>query len=255
MFAYLSNGIRIFYEDRGKYENKTIILIHHLAGSINSWKYITPILSEKFRVLVYDLRGHGRSSIPPGPYKIEEHSEDLKGLIEELGIEDPIIVGHSIGSLIAIDYALNNYVKKLILIGALYKAPNPEPYQKYVSIAMNLGMVALAEYRRSQGELSNSLINNPTLWKDFINIYNENTPLGYKYAVEGLLSAKDYSKELQKIDSNVLLIYGDEDKLSANVTVFQQNIRNLTVQTFKGYGHFLNLEEPKGLIEAIVNFV
>jgi len=250
MFATLSNGVRIFYQDRG--EGKPLVLIHHLAGSINSWKYIFPILAEKYRVIEYDLRGHGRSSIIPGPYKIEDHSEDLKQLLEELEVKSPIIVGHSIGTLIAIDYAIRNQVDKLVLIGALYKAPNPEPYERYVSVAMSLGMQALAEFRRRQGEFSQKLLEKG--WTDLLQVYRENTPIGYKYAVEGLLSAKDYSADLEKIDSETLIIYGDEDKLSANLPVLQSGIKKSKTQILKGYGHFLNFEDPEDLIKLIIEF-
>lgn len=251
MFAYLTNGNRIFFEDKGN-SDKSVILIHHLAGSVNSWKYVVPKLSEKFRVITYDLRGHGRSSVPPNPYRIEDHSDDLKRLIEELNIKEPLLIGHSIGSLIAIDFALKYYVKKIILLGALYKAPAPDPYLKYVSIAMNLGMIALAEYRRNQGEFSDALINNPVAWKSLVSVYKENTPIGYKYAVDGLLMAKDYSSELSKIESKVYLIYGDNDKLSVNIPVFQNNLKNLSINILKGYGHFLNFEAPDDLSDLLV---
>jgi len=251
MFTILENGIRIFYQERG--EGKTIVLIHHLAGSINSWKYVFPVLTEKYRVIEYDLRGHGRSSVASGPYEIEDHSEDLKLLLEELNVEDPIIVGHSIGTLIAIDYALHNQVDKLVLIGALYKAPNPEPYERYLSIAMNLGMQALAEFRRKQGEFSSKLLERA--WSDLLQVYKENTPIGYKYAVEGLLSAKDYSKDLEKIDNETLIIYGDEDKLSSNLSTLQNKIKNAKTQILKGYGHFLNFEDPEDITKLIIEFV
>lgn len=251
MFTILENGIRIFYQERG--EGKTIVLIHHLAGSINSWKYVFPVLTEKYRVIEYDLRGHGRSSVASGPYEIEDHSEDLKLLLEELDVEDPIIVGHSIGTLIAIDYVLHNQVDKLVLIGALYKAPNPEPYERYLSIAMNLGMQALAEFRRKQGEFSSKLLEKA--WSDLLQVYKENTPIGYKYAVEGLLSAKDYSRDLEKIDNETLIIYGDEDKLSSNLSTFQNKIKNAKTQILRGYGHFLNFEDPEDITKLIIDFV
>ena len=251
MFVTLSNGIRVFYQERG--EGKPVVLIHHLAGSINSWKYVFPVLTEKYRVIEYDLRGHGRSSIITEPYKIEDHSEDLKLLLEELNVKDPILVGHSIGTLIAIDYALHNQVDKLVLIGALYKAPNPEPYEKYVSIAMSLGMEALAEFRRRQGEFSSKLLERG--WQDLLQVYKETTPIGYKYAVEGLLSARDYSNDIEKIDNEVLIIYGEEDKLSSNLPVFQDKIKRLKTQILKGYGHYLNFEGPEDLTKLIIDFV
>ena len=255
LFATLSDGTRIYYEVKGEEEKDTVVLIHHLAGSINSWKRVYPLLLSKYRVIIYDLRGHGRSSIPPSPYLIDDHSRDLKELLEIENVKEPIIVGHSLGTLVAIDYALKYTVKKMVLIGALYKAPAREPYEKMVSIALSLGMEALAKYRREINDFAPTLYNNPIAWNDLLSVYRENSPLGYKYAVEGLLNARDYSTDLEKIDVKTLIIYGSEDKLSQNLPVFQQKIRGIKSKVFNGYGHFLNFEAPDDLSAELLNFL
>ncbi|MCY0883964.1 MAG: alpha/beta hydrolase [Acidianus infernus] len=253
MFVILDDA-KIYYEIRG--EGKPVILIHHLAGSYKSWSDIAYQLSQKFTVISYDLRGHGRSSILPYEYRIEDHSKDLKGLIEYLRLDSPIIIGHSLGTLVAIEYALRNVVDKLILIGALYKAPNPEPYEKYVLIALNFGMEALAEYRKTIGDFADSLVLNPVAWRKLLEVYNENNPLGYKYAVEGLLHARDYSKDLNKIDikGGTLVIYGSEDKLKQNLNTML-TIPNSSYRILNGYGHFLNFEAPDELYASIIDFL
>jgi len=256
MITLLSSGVRIYYEMKSQPGlTSTVVLIHHLAGSVKSWKHVYPILASKFNVLIYDLRGHGRSSIPSSPYSIEEHSSDLRELLEVENIKDPIIIGHSLGTLIAIDYALKYSIKKLVLIGALYKAPAKEPYEKMISIALSLGMEALAEYRRKANDFSPTLYMNPRAWNDLLEVYRENTPLGYKYAVEGLLNAKDYSNDLEKIDEDTLVVYGSEDKLVQNLQVFQQKIRKLKSKVFQGYGHFLNFEYSEELANEILAFL
>ena len=251
----LSNGVNIYYNVYGDENKDVVVLIHHLAGSVNSWKYIYPSLSARFKVIVYDLRGHGRSSVPPSTYMIEDHYEDLKLLLEIENVKDPIIIGHSLGTLIALEYALNNPVSKIVLIGALYKAPNPEPYMKYVEIATNLGMRALAEYRREIGDLPPSLYKNERAWNDFLSVYMENNPLGYKYSVEGLLKSKDYSEKLENIDESTLLIYGSEDKLSQNLQTFLERLRKPSKEILNGYGHFLNFECPDILLQKILSFL
>ena len=251
MFVILDD-VKIYYEIKG--EGKPIILIHHLAGSYKSWSDVIYYLSQKYTVISYDLRGHGRSSILPYEYKIEDHSKDLKGLIEYLRLDNPIIIGHSLGTLVAIDYALKNPVDKIVLIGALYKAPNPEPYEKYVSIALNFGMEALAEYRKTIGDFADSLILNPIAWSKLLEVYRDNTPLGYKYAVDGLLHARDYSTDLPKIDEKTLIIYGSEDKLKQNLNTML-TIPQSTYRILNGYGHFLNFEAPDELLNLIVSFL
>ncbi|MCG2888267.1 MAG: alpha/beta hydrolase [Sulfolobales archaeon] len=245
------NSIRIFFREFG--EGEPVVLIHHLAGTHNSWREVS--LRTDKRVITYDLRGHGRSSVPMTEYLIEDHREDLRGLLEFLDVEDPILVGHSIGSLIALDYALKYSVKKLVLIGALVSAPNPEPYERYVDVAMRLGMIALAEYRKNLGDFSEALIKNARAWNNLLSVYSENSPLGYKYATLGLLKARNYVNDLERLDVPVKVIYGSQDKLIANLETFRQRVRNLSVAVIEGVGHFVNFEAPERLSEEINGFV
>ncbi len=250
-FAILDD-VKLYYEAYG--EGKPIVFVHHLAGSYKSWKLVSYEFARNNRVIVYDLRGHGRSSVLPSPYLIEDHSRDLKGLLEYLQVKDPVVVGHSIGTLIALDFALNNSIEKLVLIGALYKAPDPEPYRRYVSIATSFGMEALANYRKMQREFSPTLTENPLAWNSLLEVYRENTPLGYKMAVEGLLSAKNYEGYLEKLDVPTLIVYGTNDSLFKNLQTMEK-IPKHTTRVLEGYGHFLNFEEPQWLTKVITEFL
>ncbi len=244
--------VKIYYETFG--EGKPIVFIHHLAGSYKSWTQQSYYFSKKYNVLVYDLRGHGRSSVPLSPYMIEDHVRDLNNLLEYLQIKDPIIVGHSIGTLIALDFALKYNLDKLILIGTLYKSPDPESYRRYISIANTYGMEALALYRKMNKEFSSALTENQTAWNELLNIYRENSPIGYRYAVEGLLLAKNYEEDLEKIDLPTLIIYGSEDKLIQNLEVLRK-LKNHKESILPGFGHFLNFEAPDELNNAIASFL
>ncbi|AWR94663.1 alpha/beta fold hydrolase [Acidianus brierleyi] len=250
-FAILDE-VKIYYEMFG--EGKPIVFIHHLAGSYKSWSQQSYYFSKKYNVLVYDLRGHGRSSVPLSPYRIEDHVRDLNSLLEYLEIKNPIIVGHSIGTLIALDFALKYSLDKLILIGALYKSPDPEPYRRYISIADTYGMEALALYRKMNKEFSSALVENQTAWNELLNVYRDNSPIGYRYAVEGLLLANNYEKDIEKIDSPTLIVYGSDDKLIQNLKVLRK-LKNYDENIISGFGHFLNFEAPDELNKAIAGFL
>ncbi|MBP1357172.1 MAG: alpha/beta hydrolase [Sulfolobus sp.] len=254
-FETLSTGVRIHYEIFGSGE-KWLVFVHHLAGSIKSWKFVYPAFENDYKVLVYDLRGHGFSSVPFGEYLIEDHSKDLKEILEVLSVKDPILIGHSIGTLISLDYSISNSVSKLILIGTLYKAPDPTLYKKFEEIATSLGMEALLNYRRYQlHEFADTLISNSEAWNSLLELYREMNPLGYKNTVEGMLKSRDYSSELNKIDEPTLLVYGSEDKLSVNKDVLVKEIKNSKLDIINGYGHYLNFEVPEKLISSIKGFL
>jgi len=107
------NNGNIYYEVKG--EGNPIVLIHGFGLDSRIWKKQVEELSKTNRVITYDLRGFGKSSLPNGKYS---HIEDLNQLLKELNIKNTKIVGHSFGGEIAIDYALkySNEVSSLVLI-------------------------------------------------------------------------------------------------------------------------------------------
>jgi pimeloyl-ACP methyl ester carboxylesterase len=89
------NGIDIHYEIAG--EGPPLLLISGLGQNSGAWAGVLPNLRQRFRVLIFDNRGTGRSSVPPGPYPIDQMADDAAGLLEHLGIPVTAAVGWSLG--------------------------------------------------------------------------------------------------------------------------------------------------------------
>jgi pimeloyl-ACP methyl ester carboxylesterase len=99
------NGIRQHYMVRGS--GPDVILIHGITSSLAQWYIeILPALTQHYRVIVYDLRGHGLSEMPAGGYDSETMAGDLLGLMDHLGVESACLVGHSYGGAIALHLAM-----------------------------------------------------------------------------------------------------------------------------------------------------
>jgi pimeloyl-ACP methyl ester carboxylesterase len=83
-----------------------LVMIHGLAANQVFWyTKIFPAFTPDFRVTLYDLRGHGLSDMPTDGYTTADHAQDLKSLLDNLGIEKPHLVGHSLGAAIALHFA------------------------------------------------------------------------------------------------------------------------------------------------------
>lgn len=93
----LANGHRIHYFRSGG-DGPPVVLAHGITDSGLCWPRVAPVLAREFDVITYDARGHGRSETPRGPYSSVEQADDLAGLIVSLGLEQPILVGHSMGA-------------------------------------------------------------------------------------------------------------------------------------------------------------
>ena len=130
--AVLSSGVRLHYQQVGA--GSDVVMVHGLTGNLAVWHLrIVPALSEHFRVLTYDLRGHGYSDTPPTGYSPDAMATDLVQLLDALEIERPVIVGHSYGADIA-----------------LYLSAR-EPERVREVIAIESALPALEESRRHDG--------------------------------------------------------------------------------------------------------
>jgi pimeloyl-ACP methyl ester carboxylesterase len=93
-----SNGIRIHYWRTGSVGKPVMIMAHGVTDYGLSWASLAEKLQADYDIIMYDARGHGFSERPESQYSLNAHVEDLVGLIGALGIDKPILVGHSMGS-------------------------------------------------------------------------------------------------------------------------------------------------------------
>ncbi|HEX7317438.1 MAG TPA: alpha/beta fold hydrolase [Pyrinomonadaceae bacterium] len=138
------NMTRLYYESVGK--GPAVVLIHGGLVDSRQWDDQMRPLSKRFRVVRYDLRGYGRSAAAAEPFS---HLEDLRGLLDLLGIEKATLVGLSLGGIIAADFALEHpeRVSRLVLVGpGLRGDKQPPPKDAAVAIeAIKQGAEAFAD--------------------------------------------------------------------------------------------------------------
>ena len=97
-------GVQLRVYDYGNEGAPPMILIHGIQDFARSLEAVARGFREDYRVIAYDLRGHGDSD-KPGLYSINHHLADLHSIVLQLGLERPVLVGHSLGGLIASHYA------------------------------------------------------------------------------------------------------------------------------------------------------
>lgn len=102
---FSTNGIRLHYRDWGG-TGRPLVLLHGLASSCHIWDLVAPQLAEDFAVIAVDQRGHGLSDKPESGYDFATVGRDLEGVIRARGLEKPVIVGHSWGADVALEFAV-----------------------------------------------------------------------------------------------------------------------------------------------------
>lgn len=109
----------LHYEHAGKGDQ--VVLIHGVGSRADDWSGVIAALGDDFATLRYDLRGHGASQAPPGPYTIGDLTDDLAALLDELGMDRVHVAGFSLGGLVAQSLALvhPDRVRKLVLLSTV----------------------------------------------------------------------------------------------------------------------------------------
>jgi 3-oxoadipate enol-lactonase len=138
------NSIVLAYEDQGSGE--PLVLLHGLCGSANYWDKVLPQLSEQYRVIAPDLRGHGQSGISDEPYPMELMAHDIAELLEKLHIPQAILFGHSLGGYVTLAFA-EQYPEKLHAFSLVHSSGFPDDENGKAN--RDKGIAAISEKARS----------------------------------------------------------------------------------------------------------
>lgn len=246
------NGFRMHYEQAG-HGDTALLLIHGNVASSRWWDKIWQPLAEQFTVVRADLRGCGQSEGAGEGNTIPQHSADVRVLAEHLGLQNAIVVGHSLGGSVAMDIACRDpfWLKGFVLINSApaegFVTPEErKPLLQQMIQDRNLMKMALAAMvpTAASGDYFEALVDDamvagPTM----ISHYQS-------------LNHADYRAQLAERETPALLIYGTQDSLILldMMERTQQAIPGSELVLYDGIGHSPNVEAPERLVADIVRF-
>ncbi|MGH2627629.1 MAG: alpha/beta fold hydrolase, partial [Anaerolineales bacterium] len=133
---------------------RTLLFLHGFGGSARQWEYQLERFSDRDRVIALDLRGHGASDRPEGPYDVATLRNDVAAAARALSVRRPLIlVAHSFGAAVAVEYALRypRSVDGLVLIAAAREYPLAWPYRAALALPLPLLNLIYPWIRRGLG--------------------------------------------------------------------------------------------------------
>src|SRR5918993_1505664 len=95
------NGIVLHHQVLGPSDGPVLVFINSLGSDLRIWQEVAPVFTDRYRVILYDKRGHGLSDATAAPYSIDDHTDDLLALLDHLGIGKASLIGLSVGGMIA----------------------------------------------------------------------------------------------------------------------------------------------------------
>lgn len=200
------------YEETGAGE--PLLFIHGLGSSGRDWEMQIPFFARDYRVVVFDLRGHGGSDKPRGPYSIPQFAADAAALMEALGIAPAHVVGISLGGMIALQLALDRpeLVKSLVVVNS-----GPEfvarTFKERLAVLQRFLIVRLVGMRKMGEILASRLFPKPeqgALRTALVERWVENDPRAYRDAMRAIVGWS-VADRLGEIDIPTLVVAADED--------------------------------------------
>jgi pimeloyl-ACP methyl ester carboxylesterase len=249
--------LNLYYEIHG--EGVPLLLIHGLGSSTLDWEYQLGPLSRHFRIVTVDLRGHGKSGKPPGPYSVRLFAADTARLIRALGLAPVHVAGLSLGGMVAFQLALDapDMVKSMIIINSgpeliLRTFAQRTAFLQRKLIVRCLGMKQMAQF------LAKILLPEPhqePLQKTLIERWTENDKKAYLASINAIIGWS-VADRLGTIHCPTLVISADQDYTPVSYKegyVVKMPCAELVV--IRNSRHLSPLDQPEQVNTAILKFL
>jgi 3-oxoadipate enol-lactonase len=192
-----------------------LVLCNSLGTTLDMWAPQLPALAERFRVVRYDRRGHGRSPVPPGPYTIDDLGGDVLELLDRLGLERVHFCGLSIGGAVGMWLAVHapERVDRLVLCCTRPAFPPPEQWTERAAAVRQGGVAAVAEAALERWFTAPFRAARPDVVDRFRAMLVETPAEGYAACCEAL-GALDLRASLGAVAAPTLVVAGEADPVA-----------------------------------------
>ena len=251
------NDIELYYEIHG--QGEPLLFIHGLGSSTRDWQDQVDYFAEKRQVILLDIRGHGQSDKPPGPYSLALFAKDTAHLIEHLQLPPLAVVGLSLGGMIAFQLTVDrpDLVKQLVVVNCL-----PEfvarTFKERLGIWQRFLVLRLLGMRKIGEILSKRMFPKPeqaSIRNLFVKRWAENDPRAYRDAMRAIVGWS-VMKQLKNITCPTLVLASDNDYSSvAEKQAFTEKLAQGKLVVIDDARHALPVERPAEFNAALSQFL
>jgi pimeloyl-ACP methyl ester carboxylesterase len=246
-----------YYILNQKEQSIPIVFIHGVGLSYEIWQPQLDFFTN-YSTLAYDILGHGKSSLKKQNISFDDFSDQLINLIDELNFQKIHLVGFSIGSLIARNFAtkFNDRLQSLVLLGSIYK--RTEQQQKIVNERFNQAKkeLKLSKLALKRWFTDKYLENNPDTYDKISSILSSNNMANFIKVYELFVNHKN-DEDFEKITVNTLITTGEND-IGSTIEMSQELnkiIKNSQLKIIKNGKHLCGIECADDVNLTIKNFI
>lgn len=238
-----AKNINVNYERYGKKNKDTLVFLHGWGQNIEMMKPIADPFSETHDIIVVDLPGYGKSDEPTFDWSIEDYTDCIKELLDNLKVKNPILIGHSFGGKITLFYASKYETKKIVLLASPFKKEIKQESLKLKILKKLKKVPGLNKFE----EFAKKHIGSTD--------YRNATPLMRKILVNTV--NLDITENVKKIKCPALIIWGtlDEAVDVSRAYELEKLIEDAGVVIYEGCTHYAYLERLGQTISVLRSFL
>jgi pimeloyl-ACP methyl ester carboxylesterase len=269
---YLHDGVKIHFKQVGT--GRPVIFLHGFGTSLDTWRFVVETLGDEYRLVLLDLKGHGLSDRPYDErYTPQDHAQVVRGLIDHLGLENVVIVGHSFGAVVALAAALDaqqsglsGVVSGLVLTAGSVDAENIPFFLRLLRTPI-LGWFSLkltSASFRTRLMLKHAYYQDSKVTDSLVELYARYQSIpGTDYAfiktAEQLVPVdiSETKRDLSRLKIPVINIWGEHDVIIPRAAAESvcQLVPRCELVTIDGVGHMPQEESPKKIVGLLRDFV
>ncbi|MCA9957019.1 MAG: alpha/beta fold hydrolase [Anaerolineales bacterium] len=251
------NDISLYFEEEG--QGEPLLFLHGLGSDGRSWEYQREYFAEEFRVIVVDVRGHGRSAKPSGPYSVPQFARDVFALLDQLHIDQFHLVGLSMGGMIGCQMAVDQPERFLSLTivnsGPELIAQNWQERWQIVQRRLVLHFMSMEKIGEFIGGRLFPEPEQAEYLAIFVQQMRENDPKAYRAATNALIGWS-VRAQLNRIQCPVLVISGDMDYTPvSNKEAYVQEMPTAQLLVIENSRHATPIDQPEAFNTAVLQFL
>jgi 3-oxoadipate enol-lactonase len=253
-----TNGVLLHYRLRGPAGAPALALINSLGTDDRIWDSMVELLAADYRILSYDKRGHGLSDAPAGDYSLDDHIDDLTGLLDHVGIDRLALAGVSIGGLIAQGFAVRYGARltAVVLCDTAPKFADSAFWTARIESIRRDGLASIADGIMERWFSAGFRREHPDELAGWRNLFVRSDVDGY-LASCATLRDTDLTAAIGTISVPTLVVVGEADG-STPVDLVRATAAAIPRSRFEiipNAGHIPSIEQPAALAALMSNFL
>jgi 3-oxoadipate enol-lactonase len=252
-----NEGARIWYTVDGRDDAPAVLLLHSLGTSHALWDEQLPGLVDRFRLIRYDMRGHGKSTAPSGEFTIEQLGRDALAVLDGTGVEKAAVCGVSIGGLTSIwlGQQAAHRVSRLMLANTAARIGTREAWSERIRFVRENGTKVAAEQAMARWFTDEFRASHPDVVAHYLSIARS-CPLESYVGACAALRDTDLRRDLHRVIEPTLVVAGsrDESTTVADGEYLRDNIPNARLEVLEA-AHLSNVGRPKEFSALLDDFL